>query len=82
MTTQTAPRVQRTSLFSACGASWKCRPRSVCASRAVDRAALDEPRRQPVLGELALAEHAREVAALVAAPLDVDDRRVRAASCA
>ncbi len=29
ITTYTAPRVQRMSLSSACGASWKCRPRSV-----------------------------------------------------
>ena len=45
----------------------------MCALRAVDRAALHEPHRQAVLGELPLAEHARQEAALVAAALDVDD---------
>ena len=40
--------------------------------RTVDRAALHDAHRQAVLGELPLAEGAREEPALVGVPLDVD----------
>ena len=43
---------------------------------AEDRARLNEAGHQSVVGELLLAERARQVAALVAATLDVDDHRV------
>ena len=60
----------------ACGASWKWRPRSVCRCGLWIVLPCTKRVGEPVLGELPLAEHARQEAALVAAGLDVDDRRV------
>ena len=55
-----APRTQRTSLASPSGARLKCMPRSVPAAGVRRQVALREAHRQPVVGELALAEGAGE----------------------
>ena len=73
MMSRMAPRVQRTSLVSAAGGYWKCMPRSVPFLRIRRRCGLGDHRLQPALRELLLAEGAGKEAALVLAPLELDD---------
>ena len=63
----------RTSLVSAAGGYWKCIPRSVPFGLVEGDVGLGDQRLQAVLGELVLAEGAREEAAVVLPALDVDD---------
>ena len=63
--------MQRTSLISLCGASWKCSPRSVFRF-AVRSVLLCTIRIGACARRTPLAERAREEAALVGAGLDVD----------
>ena len=80
MMSRIAPRVQRTSLVSAVGGYWKCMPRSVPLSLLNATLACAIDGLQAVLGELVLAERAREEAAIVLPPLEVDDERALRAS--
>ena len=73
MTSKIAPRVQRTSLPSPCGAACQCMPRNVC------RRSFHETLHCTMLGgktggrELLRAPRAGEEAPLVDMPVEVDD---------
>ena len=73
MTSQMAPRRQRTSLTSAMGGRWKCRPRMVPAAALSEVLhKMDPPCLEPVGGEFLGAEEPGKEAAAVAARLKLD----------